>query len=1017
MCKVQAQNETLDEANLQLRQMFSPLLKPTPAKKFLYDMAVHSTDSTWYVTNCADTNVTDIWYKVYDEMYHSAYDTAVLTRSENIYNNANNYSSDTIPIGIINYSFYGFKPDALTTNTYFNFDTVNTILTDRNPRPSWPYTDNNTIFMSAPLIENAQSANPVFMINPQFFYYDSYNASHFAKNGVLKIDFGDGTGWHNFIPTSISYYQPNYSSNTAPPTIRVQSIDPSTANVWGGSASRFFPGGAVTIPPNEIIVIPGLDAGVYNGCTTSGKTVIYLEGIDPLDFIPSQNRNVAKIYSQMIENNRIIELRNQGYRFVVVSWKNSRIDMRFNALYVVNLIQRLKQQSPDNEQFIVIGESMGGVVARYALTYMESPNYLRHDVSPFFVEKDDLGSAIYIAANPQILSLPTNWVLPEKMHNTRLFISMDAPQQGANVPLSIQKAYQHVLGAFGPFLGHAFKTATTAFNLFLESKATKQLLIEHVSTETGLGFYKTYSNDPSRISFMNQLNAMGSYPQFAKVILMSNGALNGSNQINPYTSQLRVANDRLIEFKLDLYGKIFGIKIPVLGCNVTARTNPNGSGQILQANAGRFKLRIKLKWFGIKVYWDYNSLLNIQDYATTKPYCTSAGSYIGPGTTKLIGTTPSNPGFNLSENYWALNLLSAHHTVDGMGCSSIDAHLGWNGFLSANFDMSLCTDGVRFGFIPTYSALDYNNPRGILNTNFERIPIATKLANIPARVDVIVGIPSSLTKFTNLQHLNFRNDDIFNLTNTSSYSFPNNLQNFTYWACINHTDTTQRGFLNMEIGDEELFLENNTLQYNAQYKVEYDLHLNQRNPHYEYTTQPFVPSTGMVAGVYSKQDPFSIASSGFATFIYDATSTPRPPGHIGFYGTTTGSFTQLDQPLNNCCVKFSTQLGRGANTNYNVPIIKSKIPDIGSYLKISPNPNIGEMLTLKYKFNTIGKVHLSIINIQGKQVYESPLFIPNSKLEITSALNLSTLQLPVGLYIIKLSNGVETSTSKLLISK
>ena len=120
MLQSNAQNETLYEANLQLRQLFSPLAKPIPSKGFLYNMAVHSTDSTWYVPNCADTNNTDLWFKIYDEMFHSAYDTTALTSAENIFNNANNYSNDTVPIGVMNYSYYGFKPDALSTNNYFN---------------------------------------------------------------------------------------------------------------------------------------------------------------------------------------------------------------------------------------------------------------------------------------------------------------------------------------------------------------------------------------------------------------------------------------------------------------------------------------------------------------------------------------------------------------------------------------------------------------------------------------------------------------------------------------------------------------------------------------------------------------------------------------------------------------------------------------------------------------------------------------------------------------------------------
>ena len=1016
MQNINAQNASINEANLQLRQLLSPLFKPNPAKNFLYDMAVHCTDSSWYVTIASDTNVTDEWFKVYEEMYHSAYDTAVLASVESIFDNANNYTNDTIPIGIMNFSYYGFKPDALTTNTYFNFDTINNILTDLNPRPSWPYTDNNTIFMSAPLINNAQFSNPTFTINPQFFYYDIYNAAHFAKNGLLKIDFGDGTGWHLYNPTVVSYYQPNYANVSAPPIIRVQTVDPSTSSILGGSMSRFFPGGVANVPPDEILVIQGLNVGIYNGCTNTGKTVIYLEGIDPLDFINSQNRNVATIYSTMLEDNRIIELRNQGYRFVVVDWQNSRIDMRFNALYVVNLIQQLKLQSPDNEQFVVIGESMGGVIARYALTYMESREYRVQSTSPFFTEISDLANVAYLATHPQILNLPTNWVLPEKMHNTRLFISMDAPHQGANVPLSIQKAYQEIMGTVGPYVSLYVTRFTKAFNLFLDSKSTNQLLIQHISTESGSGFNKTYSSHNFRNTFMAQLNELGSYPQFAKTMLMSNGALDGSNQLNPYTQRLRQANDRLLDFRVDIFGRVFGIRVPFMGCTIAARTNPDGNGRILQANAGLFAIRVKLKWFGIKVYADYNSLFNIQHYANTKPYCTSAGSHYGPGTTSLIGTNTANSySFNLSNNIWALNLFSVNHIVDGEGCSRTNIQQGFQGFLSTNYNFSICTDGLRFGFIPTYSALDYN-ARGALNTNFERIPIATKLANIPARADVMVGNPSIDRRYLrgrgNREHLEFRNDEIFNLTNTSTFS-PTNDFNNTYWSCINQDNRVRRGFLNLEVGDEELYLENNSLQYNAQYQVEYDLHVNERNPRYEYVSSPNPLPNTVLGGVYSKQNLFSISPTGFANFIFDDTNGPA--GHNGFHGTTTGNFTLQDAPLNVCCSTFST-LARGRNiANFT---LNPKVKNDENYLKISPNPLHGNCnLRLQYKFKTAGNVHLSILNLQGMQVYHKALFIPNSKLDIVSVLDVGNLPVQHGLYIVKLSNGVETLTSKVFISK
>lgn len=57
--------------------------------------------------------------------------------------------------------------------------------------------------------------------------------------------------------------------------------------------------------------------------------------------------------------------------------------MRFNALYFVNMLEQLKCILGDNHQFVIMGESMGGVVARYALTYMETELYLAQDVQPF----------------------------------------------------------------------------------------------------------------------------------------------------------------------------------------------------------------------------------------------------------------------------------------------------------------------------------------------------------------------------------------------------------------------------------------------------------------------------------------------------------------------------------------------------------------------------------------------------------------------------------------------------------
>ncbi|MEO5944730.1 MAG: T9SS type A sorting domain-containing protein [Ferruginibacter sp.] len=95
----------------------------------------------------------------------------------------------------------------------------------------------------------------------------------------------------------------------------------------------------------------------------------------------------------------------QQYDIVYVDWKNGVDYLQRNAYLLETIIQWVNaNKQPLNgvmQPNVVLGQSMGGVIARYALKDMENT-----------------------ALN----------------HNTRLFISDDAPQQGANVP----QGYQHL---------------------------------------------------------------------------------------------------------------------------------------------------------------------------------------------------------------------------------------------------------------------------------------------------------------------------------------------------------------------------------------------------------------------------------------------------------------------------------------------------------------------------------------------------------------------------------------------
>ena len=53
----------------------------------------------------------------------------------------------------------------------------------------------------------------------------------------------------------------------------------------------------------------------------------------------------------------------------------------------------------------------------------------------------------------------------------------------------------------------------------------------------------------------------------------------------------------------------------------------------------------------------------------------------------------------------------------------------------------------------------------------------------------------------------------------------------------------------------------------------------------------------------------------------------------------------------------------------------------------------------------------------GKQVYTSSFYVPYAKLNINSVLNLKQFKFPPGFYFIRLTNGKESFTNKLIINQ
>jgi pimeloyl-ACP methyl ester carboxylesterase len=238
------------------------------------------------------------------------------------------------------------------------------------------------------------------------------------------------------------------------------------------------------------------------------KPVFLLDGFDPGD-----SNTIPLIYASLnygVGQNLADYLRTLGFDIILVNFPtytrpntttivDGGVDfIQRNAFILVELINQINAQKVGTQKNVIIGPSMGGLIARYALRYMEM-NTLNHD--------------------------------------TRLYISFDTPHQGANIPIGFQHLFNYM--AYGPLVNAAVQPLV---NGMIKSPAAKQMLIDHLEghLQAGSNFeFNTASASlvptgaPNfRNAFQNELNTMG-FPTTVRNVAISNGASNGTMNYSP----------------------------------------------------------------------------------------------------------------------------------------------------------------------------------------------------------------------------------------------------------------------------------------------------------------------------------------------------------------------------------------------------------------------------------------------------------------------------------------------------
>ena len=490
-------------------------------------------------------------------IYRSAYNTLLMARTQTnvadlirpnqFYNNwQDKREAYTIALSGLYYKYSSFREDA-----HPDYITISdNKLYDKYVDGVWqnPY-ETHQVFMMAPPITRYNYKNMVVEL-PENLWYSNQD----VQVQSIAIDFNDGNGYQtiNFRESINLTYESegiydwdykltltngenlfshskiiigdNVASLTQAKRLPTDPCDPANPNDLEYDEIAFQGTQQFDGKANSATI--QIEYAGDSFCGDITKPLIVAEGFDTGlsgDEEPLGADNMDEFLTQI----RIPSVSLRGeidtYDIIYINWDQGRDDLRRNALLLEEIITWVNDEKVDGaEQNVVLGQSMGGVLARYALANMEEESDLDHD--------------------------------------TRLYISHDAPHQGANIPIGIQFFARHIANEFidTPAGGAEISAGTGGsasieeINNLFNQPGTQQLLSTYV--DSSLNIDNTAFDD-----WQTELQSKG-YPTQTRNIAISNGSFCGNPQDYDYNASLfkidGKANSGLI---VDILGLFFGV--------------------------------------------------------------------------------------------------------------------------------------------------------------------------------------------------------------------------------------------------------------------------------------------------------------------------------------------------------------------------------------------------------------------------------------------------------------------------
>ncbi|WP_300565033.1 T9SS type A sorting domain-containing protein [Flavobacterium sp.] len=748
---MQAQTISTDYAT-QINSTFQNLDKTKIPYKLLVDYAMEFEELSAYNGTLSNENIVNIgnYSGIYNTLLMSRVQTSVtgLINPTTFKSNWDNFrQANRIVLSGLYYKYNEFKPDA-PNNT---ITITNGKLFDKYVNGIWqnPYNEKQVFAVSAPILKYNSLTMEVQLPSSLWYTNQSSNIQ------TIAIDFNDGLGYQAISLgelKTITYTEPGlkewkykltltnsqilYSHSKIhieaeiPPTNNTtynRTINqPCSQDAFGIDKVEFYGTRQYLGIANQAI----LEIDYASNDCIIHKPLIIVEGFDS-GLLGVENPLGENSYrSFKIEAfNGTGDLPSQLYTYdiIYINFKNGKDYMQRNSYLVEDIIKWVNQQKTlagSTQSNVVLGQSMGGIIARYALRDMENRN---------------------------------------ESHQTSLYISHDAPHQGANMPLALQYFARHLADQFistplGDMninvTGNGGAVTISDLQGLLNAPGTKQLLANYINS--GFALDNTVGDN-----WRTELRNMG-YPQQTRNIALSNGNqcaipqnFNPSDNLFSLTgnAQTKLLTDLLLS--LTPLGGISSITLAILF---------NEPGLLIGILPGNSKFELEFTGKALPVAGSSSQIYKGR-IAFTKTLF------------KLFGWTPRITVTLTNRSYNSPVSLSYDYYPGGKYVSFIS-----NGGSSAS--NILLSYGIQmqakesFDFIPTPSALDVGNGSATLSNNDYFIKYNSLTPPLAPKGIPFANFTTSYnTSNSNETHISFntRNGnwlatELDNVTNNEDYS-------------------------------------------------------------------------------------------------------------------------------------------------------------------------------------------------------------------------------------------------------